>query len=427
VIGQPLSKLKSRDALLWSLDVGRMHSRNNILVQEDCAFLSTSGEHWNKPDTRDGVQRVDLIAGSKGWFSKTESDANEISLIGNVLLVGTDQGKAFAIRADNGDIIEEIILGKPIYTKAIKLQTAGGQIAILFSYGGDVIQYDLVKNKFKKLGVIPYAIRANPIVVNKKSLLVGSESGLVLLIDVEEDRIRWEPIFQIPPYRSSGAHSFDLQVKGISSLVIVGDRVILSYVRDTYDRRPPIICFSLGTRQKVWDAGRVQSASKEDEQTFGNSRITPACWKNLLISTFSYNESIHAFSLDTGRWAWRVRLDNSYFQNWSSPIVKGDVAYVARVNGVISAIDLNLKKLISAYSIEVFETAEDVDGLASSGDSYEPWPNASSGLESQGPWPSQHLVAGICATPAIWRENILVGTVSGHLICLRPPNVSRID
>jgi outer membrane protein assembly factor BamB len=419
MIGQPLSRLKRQDALLWSLELGRMHSRNNIVVADDLAVLTTSGEHWNKPDNRDGVYCVDLKTGRKVWFSHTESDANEVSLIGNVALVGTDGGKAFAISADTGSTLKAIGLDSPILTKAIELQTSQGRIAILLSKAGDVVQYDIARNKFAVIGTIPFSFRANPVSITANSFLAGSESGFVLRVEIKDERVDWKQVFQVTPHKSSGSYNYDLQIKGISSIVVVEDRAILSYARDTYDRRPPILCFSLKTGQKLWDAGRVKSATKTDDQTFGNARITPARWKNLILSTFSYNESVHAFSLETGKWIWRVRLDDSYFQNWSSPVVDDDRLYVARVNGVLSVIDLNVRKMLSTYSVEVFETANDTGARATFSDASKPWPNSAEGLESKGPWPHQELIAGICSTPAIWKDKILIGTVSGHLRCFQ--------
>src|SRR5262249_28045541 len=145
------------------------------------------------------------------------------------------------------------------------------------------------------------------------SLIVGSEGGSVFRVNLHDGAFTTEKLFQIEPHRSSGKSNFDLQIKDIASIIVKDDRVILSYVRDTYDRRPPMTCFSLQTGQKLWDAGRVQTASKDSDHSFGNSRVTPALWNNLVISTFSYNESVHAFAMSTGKWIWRVRLDESYF------------------------------------------------------------------------------------------------------------------
>jgi outer membrane protein assembly factor BamB len=417
MIGQPLSELKRKNALLWSLRVGRMHSRNNIQVRGNRAFLSTSGSHWNRPDDRDGVYCVDLSSGTEVWFTPTHADANEIALIGNSLLVGTDAGKAFAIDTDSGEILSSITLQSPIYVRAIELEV--NRTALLISRSGEVCIYSHGNKNFVVLGAIPHAIRANPLRITSSSFLVGSERGTAVLVRLEAKKIECRTIFQIEPHKASGAYEFNLQIKGISSIVISGDQVILSYVRDTYDRRPPMVCFSLTTGQKLWDAGRVQSASKSERQEFGNSRVVPAIWNDLVITTFSYNDSVHAFSLQSGKWMWRLRLDDSYFQNWSSPVVHEDRLYVARINGVLSIIDLRLRTLLASYSVEVFDVAGKADQEIQLRDGREAWPNSISGLDSSGPDPGQELVAGICSTPAVLNDRILVGTVSGNLCCLR--------
>src|SRR5262249_25609869 len=148
------------------------------------------------------------------------------------------------------------------------------------------------------------------------------------------------------------------------------------------------------------------SASKTDVPEFGNSRVVPAIWGNLLISTFSYNDAVHAFSVDTGKWIWRQRLDDSYFQNWSSPVVFDGLLYVARINGVLSVIDLRTRKLLSSYSVEVFETPTTEQ---QNPDEVGPWPTNSVDFKA-GPYPSQRIIAGICSTPTIWKGTILIGT-----------------
>lgn len=416
MIGQPLSDLKRINALRWAVDVGRMHSRNNIFVLGDKAFLSSSGEDWNTPDPKDGVYCVDLRLGEVIWFTPTQSDANEVSLIQNVLLVGTDDGAAFAINAEDGSVLSRFRTDNPIYSRAIELETPSASIAVLISYGGDVVQYDFRSNRFNAIGKVPYGVRANPAKIAPNSFLVGSEVGLISKVEILAERVQVDPIFRIESHKASGTYDFNLEIRGISSIVVVGDRVIISYSRNTYDRRPPIACFSLKTRRKLWDAGRIRTLSKNNSVEFGNSRVVPAIWDEQVISTFSYNESVHGFSLETGKWIWRQRLDDSYFQNWSSPVEHNGMLYIARINGVLSVLDIETKKMLASYSVEVFDFSSEI---SIEEDGWGPWPINAIDMKS-GPDPSQRIVAGICSTPAIWEENILVGTVSGKLCCLRP-------
>lgn len=417
MIGQPLSELKRASALLWSLDVGRMHSRNNIVVVEDRAFLSSSGEQWNSSDKKDGVYCINLSSGAIDWFSPTSSDANEIAIIGNTLLVGTDAGDVFAFDADTGATISKIQTDSSVYVRAIDLEHSRKRTGILVSHAGDVIQYDCETRDFSRIGSIPFGIRANLAKTAPSSFLAGSDTGLVVLVEWDGIELNWRSVFEVLPHKATSRPDM-LAVRGISSIVVSGDRVVVCYSRETYDRRPPIVCFSLRSGKKVWDAGRVQTASKTDLPNFGNSRVVPVIWQNLLISTFSYNNAVHAFAVDTGKWVWRQRLDDDYFQNWSSPIVHDGLLYVARINGVLSVLDLRTRKILSSYSVEGFDLVENASAVRHGDD---PWPTSSIDLKS-GPRPSQVVVAGICSTPAIWKGRILVGTVSGKLCCLNDEN-----
>ncbi|SEM21199.1 PQQ-binding-like beta-propeller repeat protein [Bradyrhizobium sp. OK095] len=416
MIGQPLSELKRTNALLWAVDVGRMHSRNNIIVSDDKAFLSSSGGAWNISDAKDGVYCIDLRSGTIDWFTPTQSDANEISLINKILLVGTDNGTAFVIDADGGRVLNQFQTETPFYGRAVELETPNGPSLILVSYGGEVIQYEPGSNVFKSIGKTPYGIRANPAKIEHNSFLVGSEIGLVSRIEVCNDQILVTSLFKIEPHKASGEFDFTLQIRGISSIVVVGDRAVISYSRDTFDRRPPMACFSLKTQKKLWDAGRIQTALKNDSVEFGNSRVTPSIYNGQVISTFSYNDAVHAFSIESGKWIWRQRLDDSYFQNWSSPVEYRGLLYVARINGVLSVLDIKTRKIVASYSVEVFNFSSD-STVSDYGE--DPWPTNAAEFKS-GPDPSQTIVAGICSTPTIWNDKILVGTVSGKLCCFRP-------
>ena len=417
MIGQALSKLKRTDSVLWSIDVGRMHARNNIIVAEDRAYLSSCGESWNSPDGRDGVYCVDLSTTSIRWFTQTRSDANEIALIEEVILTGTDQGMCFAIDAATGKILAEASLDDAIVTRPLEIEIAGRKAAILISRSGTIVQYNFQRHQFISLGSTQNTITANPIAIDSSSILVGCDNGVVQTVSFEDNTVKLRKLFELPRHKASSPYTFSLEVTGISSLIKTGDRIIASYIRNTYDRRPPISCFSYKTGEKLWDAGRIPITSKDERATFGNSRVVPVLYDGMLFSTFSYNDSIHAFSLHSGKWAWRKRLDSSYFQNWASPIRADSTLYVPRINGVISVIDLHTKELRSSFSVEVF------DVNSSPGDNFatvkerEPWPINRLDYE-RGPFPGQEILAGICSTPTPWKDQLLVGTVSGKLVCL---------
>lgn len=422
MIGQSLSALKGKEATVWSLNVGRMHSRNNIIVRDDVAYFGTSGDQWNRPDQRDGIHCVDLHTASERWFTRTDSDANEVAIIGDVLLVGTDSGSILAIDIKTGAVRQSTRASGPVYTRALDLRSSQGQCAVIVCSKGEVFTYDLKENRFALATTLPYSVRANPVAVKDLEFLIATEGGQVIraCLDRTGAEVSWRPVFQILPYKASAPHEFELKIVSISSISVIDeDRVVLSYARDTYDRRPPLVCFSLKSGKKIWDGGRIQTASKTENSEFGNSRVTPIVWKDLIISTFSYNESVHAFSLENGKWQWRCRLDNSYMQNWSSPIVKDDHLFVARINGVISVVNMLSRKIIASYSVEVFNLEEADEAVMRKPVHADRWPNALSGLDSSGPYPSQQLVAGICSTPAIWRDCILIGTVAGQLRCVR--------
>jgi hypothetical protein len=82
----------------------------------------------------------------------------------------------------------------------------------------------------------------------------------------------------------------------------------------------------------------------------------------------------------------------------------------------VTVVDLKTRKILSTYSVEVFDEMPTND-VSRSIDDQHPWPNNRFEI-AKGPGPAQVLLAGICSTPAVWDDKILIGTVSGKFCVL---------
>ncbi|ANN55965.1 hypothetical protein A9174_03735 [Mesorhizobium loti NZP2037] len=423
--GQTIRSIKGSDPVVWRQRVGRMHVRNNILAWKDTVILSTSGDVWNESDEKDGVVCVDRNTGQSRWFLRTSSDANEVFLLGNTITCGTDDGELIAIDADTGTVLAKFKAESRIVARSVAVKVRGDLTAVAISVAGEVLAYGAENKTFRSLGKIPGDFRANPVTsgaLSERGLLIAAtESGRIIEINVS-DELRWRELHQIEAAKPSIKANYLLNLRGAGSLVIEGDMLIVSYARVTMDETPPIRAISLITGAVIWRARAVKTVSKRP-QMLGNSRITPVIWNGQLITTLGYSDSLYSFSLNTGAGLWKLRLDDGLFQNWASPVLHGNVLYVARVNGLLITVDLTLRAILRSLSLEFpYTSATDDQRYHRDEDTIWrkiPWPELqSTGLSYSGPAAGQPLTAGLASTPLCLDGHLYVGTVSGDLCAI---------
>jgi outer membrane protein assembly factor BamB len=419
MIGQNLSEIKRKSSILWSARVGRMHWRNNVVVSGESVYVSSSGSHWDAPDESDGVYCVDLHSGEQKWFFPTAHDANEITLASDVILVGTDGNEVFAISSSDGSEIARARLNSRVYASSIPIKLNNkASYHVICSFKGDVIAYSVEEKTFRLIGTIDGHFRANltphPEFLNQ--FLAVAEDGIIYKCSYDGRTFSVNILAMIPNFKAEGPYTFSHELSGVSSIIFTDkDSFIVSYSRKTSDLRPPILCFSYSSGELIWRGGVHKTVSKHKDH-FGNCRNKPVLWNDLILATFSYDGSLHAFSAKTGKWIWKVSLDEGWFQNWASPIVAGSTAYVARVSGVLCIVDLKTKVITSTESLEIIERAGSKDYMYLGQQTA--WPDTDLELGLPGPGPSQVLLAGISATPVYIDGRLLLGTVSGKLLCI---------
>ena len=408
-LGQEIRSIKGPTFLNWSKEVGKMHWRNNIVANRGKIFFGTSGNEWNQPDSEDAIWCVDAATGSQLWRCEMHADVNEVSLIGNFVVAGTDGGEVAAIDQDSGEKIAVLELDGPIFAKPIEINHQNQNVGVIISHAGNVIIFDPGKREFLEFGETSHNVRANPVttddLASKGTFVVGTEENEVIVCRLTGNSIEKKAIYNLGISKSSFG-KFQLKNTGIQSLVISGKSILVSFTRDTYDKRPPLICLDLMTGEFKWQARTAKTISKKDA-VVGNCRIRPVVWKNLVISTFSYSGSLHAFDINTGLGKWRITLDAGFFQNWSSPLLSGDYLYVPRINGVISKIDLVSQNILETASVETANSPSPATSLGR----YE----ARDGEEA---YPNQRIERGLCSSPTMVDGAIIVGTASGNLLSL---------
>lgn len=402
IFGKPLGELRTKSRILWEQKAGQMHWRNNLIVVGDRLYFSTSGAEWNVPDEDDAVWCADTETGSIVWRTPTGSDANSILIDDGVILVGTDGGEAIAINATTGELLSRLVLGSPVLAKPIRSVRMGRPVAFAIAQTGIVAAFDYEHRSWELVGHLPYRVAASP-VGWKDDILVGTETNEVL--HVSSNDLSHSVISRIPPHPKE---YYTLYPTGVQSLVLSGSGLLVSYSRETYDERPPILCLEVESGLQQWHARGVKTLSRKNPVSYGNARTTPVVWQGLMLATFAYDDSLHAFDVRTGAGKWKVRLDEGFFQNWASPILMGHRLYTPRVNGVISTINLETQRLEGSLSVE---TANPRTSSTASKSGHHEFSGENIGLREQ-------LYFGLASTPVIANDRMFVGTVAGRILCV---------
>ncbi|ANG98672.1 hypothetical protein A8A54_18830 [Brucella pseudogrignonensis] len=422
---QKLSSIFESTRQRWTVDIGKFHYRNNFVRRENCLIASSSGEIWNNSDSADGIYCVNISSGEILWRFHTKGDANGISENDNIIVGGTDTGQIFALDTKTGKLLAEYQANAPIYGTPVLVQHGSESVFVSVSFAGDLVVFKPHEVTFVHFGKVRGDFRASPAtdfsLSSSGTFILASESGEVMKIVLSEDEAKPYFLHELQDMPTFYGGGYLLGVRGVGSLLVHENKVYVSYTRNTYDKHPPICCIDIDTGQKIWDAKAVKTLSKR-ENDYGNARALPVIYGDLLISTFGYNDSVHAFSLSTGRGKWKVRLDEGLLQNWASPVIsETGRLFVPRVNGIIHEIDISKQKVINSISVEI--------GRYLSNDSYylrkrhfgeDEWEGTNpitreSTREKHGPFPSEILVSGLASTPIVFEDTLIAGGVSGQL------------
>lgn len=422
---QPLSSILQSSRQKWTTEIGTFHYRNNFLAKGGRIIASSSGRIWNSADAADGVYCLDIDSGKFIWKHHTTGDANGIAEHNKVIVGGTDAGQIFALDFDTGSLLAHHKSSTPFYGTPLIVRQGLEDVFVSVSYGGDIIVYRPSQSAFVNVGRVRGDFRASP--ATSQSLaamgtfILASESGEVMRIVLAENEARPYFLHELQDMPPSDGGSYLLGVRGIGSILIDENSLYISYTRNTYDKHPPVCCIDVNNGKKIWDAKAVKTVSKK-RRDYGNARCLPVVYGDLLISTFGYNDSVHAFSRSTGVGKWMVRLDEGLFQNWASPILTPEGRlFVPRVNGIVHEVNISKQKVINSISVEI--------GRYASNDEYylrkrhfgeDRWEGTEpitheSRLDKVGPDPSEILISGLAATPLVFDNILIVGGVSGQL------------
>ncbi len=403
-----------RPEIIHRFFIGRQTWRNNPLIIGNRLFVGSSGSEWNKPDELDGAYSFDLDTGEQVWFVHTDNDFNDLTYIDGFIVGGTDSGEVLGIGARSGKTYWTRNFDGKVYARPVQLPSG---VAIATSIG-ELFVLDLKDGIARASSRLDAGVRAG-LVAAQGDLWVATESGTLYRYvgfgDVQMRR-RSRIFYPDPLGKNLSGAAIDWydrlgqgrgrRAKFYGTPVVLGDRIILTLVRQEYYEYPPVMAF-------LKDGGLDWIGTDPDgfiNSTFGNSRLTPASWHDQLILADPFSNAIYSLSLESGQVLWATELGYPAFQQWASPVVENDYVYVARHDGFLHKLQAKDGKRIwsmylgqEAHAGQVF-----VDN--------EPLPD----MRTDSIW-NVRLASPVFSTPAVSKGTIVVGTDEGYLYVIHDP------
>jgi outer membrane protein assembly factor BamB len=415
-------KSTSTARIQWKASLGHIHSRNNILrVGASRLLVSSAGLRWNEPDPSDGVYCLDSQTGAILWFVHTNTDANEIAVAGDSVIIPTDGGSIFVVSLESGDVRHIHLVDDSVFGKPLVIEHFDDWTALVFSKCGTAWTFSSRSESVRRIGVVSGTIRATPVALSNGDLIVASEEGSILRCSFEKS------CFEVRQIAALDYRGFDpgyptrafVPAKITATPLVSRGRVYLGFARETTYLELPLACVS-AKGGLLWQTGRVLAddpwgGNEKENQNFGNIRTTPALIANKLIVAPAYSHSMYFVDPMTGRIDGEVRIGELVFQQWSSPVPVGPRhAAIGRIDGVLSIVDVLERNLVASISLATAESEK----LSRTHDDrpYE--------FMNYSPDPGEAPVGGICGTPLVHGANVYVGTTSGQIAAISL-NLSR--
>jgi len=403
-----------RDAptIKYRFFIGKQSWRNNPIIVGTRLFVGSSGRERDEPDVLDGVYSFDIETGEKVWHVQTELDFNDLTYIKGLVIGGTQSGAVMAVGARSGKtywkrMFQAPVAARPVAVRdAVAIATAAGELNVL----------DLKDGSTRVNSTLGGAVSAG-LAAGRGELWVATEAGtLHRYTGFGEVQMRRDSSVYYPDElgnRLSGkaiewydrlGDGRGLRASFHAVPLVLDDRVVLSFSRESQYDYPPVIAFGKdgGLGWVGTDPHRIV------DSLFGDSYLTPAAWYDRLIMADPGSNSIYSISRETGEILWSTGLGSPNFQMRSSPVVADDFVYIGTYGGFLHKFSAQDGERIWSLYLGKRELA----GKFFAGD--QPLPDF-----RFDPDYSPEKSSPILATPAISGDTIVVGTEEGFLYIIK--------
>lgn len=394
--------------------IGKQSWRNNPMIVGTRLFIGSSGRARDEADVLDGVYSFDLVTGEKVWHVQTDLDFNDLTYIKGLVVGGTESGNVIAVGARSGKTYWErqfnaSVPVRPVVVRdTIAVATSAGELSLLDPKSGSTRANSMLG------GPVSAGLAAG-----QGELWVATEAGtLHRFTGFGEVQMRRDSSVYYPDALGSelSGKAFEwyeqlgegrgLRARVVAMPLVLDDRVVLSFARESRYRYPPVMAFT-----KSGGLGWVGTdPNRFVGELFGGSYLTPAAWYDRIILADPDSNSIYSISRETGELVWASDLGSPNFQMLSSPVVAGDYVYIATYGGFLHKFSAqNGERVWSMYLGQRNGAGRFFPGA-------EPLPDF-----QFDPDYAPNLSSPIVSTPAVSDQTIVVGTEEGFVYVIEDP------
>ncbi len=380
--------------ILWHTEIGLAGWRNSPVIEDGAIFVGSAGGVQFTRDRRDAIYSLDLRTGVQRWRYGTELDVNSVAVSNGVVIGVGDEGRIWALNARDGKALWEDDLGVGVFGDPIFLDD---KVIVADGNGAVTAYYVSGQEAGNKAWISPVildgAIRGGASSDGER-IYVASDLGDVLALNLE-GQVVWQTTLE-----SRGGSDAEVS----AAPTVTDTMIILSVVRGVLLDDPGLRALDKFTGDQIWASEDTASI----KSNWANVRSSPAIAGDYLVFGEGYSDELVVADLNTGVTLWSLQTGAYCFPQWPSPVINNGVAYLARHDGGLYAVDLQTRSEV--WSIYLGDAA---------GTGTFPADHKDNDFCQSGPTTGYSILG----SPAVASNGVIVvGTLEGHIMAIGDAN-----
>ncbi len=369
--------------VLWRQEVGIQAWLNNPVISGNRVYVGSAGLRRGSPDQRDGVYSVSLRDGTLLWRHGADNDVNGVAFSEGTVVATGDQGEVWALDADDGSPNwvfrkeDDLFFTNPLIVDGL---------VFVGSSEGTLFALDLESGLLQWSAEFDSALRGGA-ASDGEAVYAAGEAGDVRAFGLDGQEF-WREKLSFATLTSE-----TLTARVFATPTIVGDHVVISYVRDDVYPVPALMALDRYTGSIRWEA----SDPNRLKEGWGNLRSSPAVVGDVLVFGDPAFAGLAAVGVEDGKARWSIGGGKHCIDQWPSPVLAGETIVLPQADGGVYGFD----HIEQVLDWSVFLGTRPGDGA---------FPVGFEGMPCS-------ILDPIQASPAVAPDgSIVVGTLEGDLI-----------
>lgn len=318
--------------LVWRQEVGIQAWLNSPVISGDRVYVGSAGLRRGESDQRDGVYSLSLRDGRVLWRHGADNDVNGVAVSDTTVVATGDQGEVWALDADDGT-------PRWVFRKEDSLFFTNplivNDMVIVGSSDGILYALDLDTGLTSWTAEFDSALRGGASSDGEAIYAVG-EAGDVRAFSLDGQEYWREKI----SFATLNAETLTARV--FAAPTIVGDLIVIPYVRDDVYPVPALMALDRYTGSVRWEA----SDPDRIRGRWGNLRSAPALVGDLLVFGDPTFPGIAAIGAEDGQAKWSIPAGKTCIDQWPSPAVAGEMLVLPQADGGVYAFNPEDRTLV---------------------------------------------------------------------------------